>query len=65
MTYWPTTAIKFADSPSIDAFDRLRVSQPVTQFNSKLLWDKAPEIYDEDTTGSGASAAYQSNQSMV
>jgi hypothetical protein len=57
MTYWPTTAIKFADSPSIDAFDRLRVSQPVTQFNSKLLWDKAPEIYDEDTTGSGATTA--------
>jgi hypothetical protein len=65
MSYWPITQIKFADSPAIDAFDRLRVSQPVTQFNSKLLWDKAPLIYDEATTGAGATAAYQANKSMV
>ena len=30
-----------ADSPAIDAFDRLRVSNPVTQFDSKQLFDTA------------------------
>jgi len=65
MTYWPRTKIEYADSPAIDAFDRLRVSQPVTLFNSKLLWGKRPHDYDEATTGTGASAAFVANQSMV
>ena len=67
MTYIPSRdlAIKMADSPSIDAFDRVRVSNPQTIFNSKQLWDKAPEIYDEDTTGAGTTSAHTANNSCV
>ncbi len=40
--------IKMGDSSSIDAFGRLRVSNPVTIFDSKLLGsDKQPLFWDE------------------
>lgn len=67
MTYIPCTdiAIKAADSPSIDAFDRLRVSNPQTIFNSKQLWDKCATIYDEVTTGSGTTSTFTANNSCV
>ena len=41
---------------SIDAFGRLRVSEPFTVFDSKQIYDKAPLVFDESTTGSPTSA---------
>jgi hypothetical protein len=54
MTYVPTPSIKAADSGSIDAFGRWRVSNPKTIFDSKLLFDAAP-LFWEDTQISGGS----------
>lgn len=48
------TILQFGDSPSIDAFGRMRVADPNTLFDSKMLWDKQPLIWDEEiTNGSG------------
>jgi hypothetical protein len=38
-----------------DAFDRLRVSQPVTLFSSHSVFDKEPDLYGEVITGGGTS----------
>lgn len=35
------------DSPNLDAFGRVRVSQPVTLFDSKQIFDKQPLFWDE------------------
>lgn len=46
---------EYGDTPSIDAFDRLRVSEPYTIFDSKQLYDKQPLFYDERLGGSATS----------
>jgi hypothetical protein len=53
MTYIPNPAIKFADSPILDAFGRQRVSQPSTVLDSKQLFDSVPLIFDTKLTGGG------------
>lgn len=45
----PPASVAFGDSPSIDAFGRLRVSNPETLLDSKQLRDKQPLIWDEET----------------
>lgn len=47
---------EYGDTPSIDAFDRLRVSNPFTIFDSKQLHDKQPLFWDESIGGSATSA---------
>ncbi len=42
---------------AVDAFGRLRVSNPVTLFDSKLLYDKAPLFWDESETDVSGNAA--------
>lgn len=55
MAYFPKTSVYLANSPSIDAFDRLRVSNPYTVFDSKQLYDKGSLFWDESiTTGAGS-----------
>lgn len=46
---------EYGDTAAIDAFDRLRVSNPFTIFDSKQLYDKQPLFYDEITGGSATS----------
>lgn len=50
--------IAFQDSPAVDAFGRLRVSNPITIFNTKLLGaDDAPLFWDEKLeSGAGITA---------
>lgn len=43
------------DSPRIDAFNRIRVSEPLTIFDSKQLIDKQPLFWDEEIGGSATS----------
>jgi hypothetical protein len=43
----------FADSAALDAFARLRVSNPVTLFENKQIFDKGPLIWTESTIGGG------------
>jgi hypothetical protein len=42
-----TNGSPFGDNASTDAFGRLRVGIPQTLFDSKLLYDKAPFVFDE------------------
>jgi len=54
------------DSAARDGFSRYRVSNPVTIFDSKLLFDKAPLVWDEETiSGSGISSTWSKNRASV
>lgn len=54
--------ISIADGPSLDAFSRLRVSEPNTLFDSKQLYDANPLFWDDQqTSGSGTTTAHSVN----
>lgn len=55
---------EFGDTPSIDAFARMRVSQPFTIFDSKQIQDKQPLFWDESIGGS-ATSVHQANNAAV
>ena len=59
-----TNASPFGDNSSLDAFGRLRVSQPSTLLDSKLLYDKQPFTYDEVLNGT-ATSTFSANDSCV
>jgi len=46
-------ALPFGDNSSIDAFGRLRVSNPTAIFSAKQLYSKRDFVYDEFSSGSG------------
>ncbi len=48
-------ALPFGDNSTIDAFGRLRVSNPQTVFDSKVITGKSPYTYDEALSGTGRS----------
>lgn len=55
--------IKFQDTGNIDAFGRLRVSNPTTLFDSKQLYDNAPLFWDDsEVSGSGTSSTHSVNK---
>lgn len=64
--------IAFQDSPAIDAFGRLRVSNPTTIFDSKQIWDdpdidadaeNQPLFYDnQEISGGGTATAFDVNR---
>lgn len=47
---------EYGDTSSIDAFNRLRVSEPFTIFDSKQLHDKQTLFWDESVGGSATSS---------
>ena len=53
-------AMNIADGPNLDAFSRLRVSNPLILFNCQFTYDLAPILMEQITNGSGASIAYNS-----
>jgi hypothetical protein len=53
MSYFEKTRILSADSPSIDAFGKWRVSQPTTLFDSKQVVDSGSFYFDIKTTSGG------------
>lgn len=55
--------IAFPDG-SLDAFARLRVSEPHTIFDSKLITNKQPLFWDELTNGTGSST-HNTNEASV
>ena len=67
------TSTRFSDGAVIDAFGRLRVSNPVTLFDSKNIFDdpdiastleNASLFFDnQETDGSGTSTTYNANKS--
>jgi hypothetical protein len=46
---------EIGDISALDSFNRLRVSNPYTIFDSKQLYDKQPLLFDENTGGSATS----------
>ena len=54
--------IKSEDGPTSDAFGRLRVAQPHTLFDSKLLYDAAPLLWDDqEVSGAGTTSTYEAD----
>jgi len=64
MTYFTDTNIKFSDSSSLDAFERQRVSEPFTLFDSQLEYNDQPLLWETALTGSGT-APHSINNSAV
>ena len=61
-----TSSVQMSDSASIDAFARLRVSNPTTIFDSKQLHDALPNRWDDqEVSGSGTSSTYNANKAST
>lgn len=54
------TAVSIKDSANLDAFSRLRVSNPLILHNSQFTYDLVPIIMEQITSGSGATVTYDS-----
>jgi hypothetical protein len=64
--YLPVASQPQLDDGTLDAFGRARVSQPTSLFDSKLVGDNRPLLWDEaETSGSGTGSVYTLNQSSV
>lgn len=46
--------IQFVNNPAQDAFQRLRISNPVTIFDSQLQYDGQPLLWETQTAGGGS-----------
>ncbi len=58
--------IGFRDTPAIDAFNRLRVAEPTTLFDSKQIFDSQPLFWnDVQTAGGGTGSAYRTNEAST
>lgn len=58
-----TTPVSYADSTSLDAFTRLRVSTPTTIFDSKQINDNQPLLFDDaQVSGAGTTSTYNAGQ---
>lgn len=58
------TLVAFGDSPSVDAFGRLRVSNPFTEFDSNFEYDRQDTRWLHSATGT-ATATHLPNESSV
>lgn len=64
MSYINQPAIKIADGPNADAFQRLRISQVTTLFDSKFLHDTGSINWYTQTTGNSTASFYTSSVLM-
>lgn len=56
------TEAVIAEGPHLDAFSRLRVSNPKTLFDSKQLFDNQPKLWDDaETSGSGTTSTHSTD----
>lgn len=61
-----TTPISVADTSNIDAFGRLRISEPRTVFDSRQLFDSSPLFWDDqEVSGTGTTSTYSTNSSST
>lgn len=66
MTLLSEQQVAFYDSANLDAFARLRISNPETVFDSKQLADKQPLFWDDQlVSGSGGSSTFNTNQAST
>lgn len=58
-------ATVIADGANLDAFSRLRVSQPTTLFSVQCQYNVAPIVMESGNTGTGVAPAHSANDRMV
>ena len=57
----PTSVtVAYNDSPSLDAFSRLRVSMPLAVSDAQFTHDLQPLVFEGRTNGSGATVTHDS-----
>lgn len=54
------SAVTIKDSANLDAFSRLRVSNPLTLFHAQFSYNLQPLLYEQITNGAGATITYNS-----
>lgn len=55
--------VEIADGPVLDAFGRVRMSEPVTLFDSKQINDNQPLLWDDQqVSGSGTSSTWSQDE---
>ena len=58
--------IEIGDNYSLDAFGRLRISEPHTVFESKLIFDNSPLFWDDqEVSGSGTTSTHSVNTASI
>lgn len=66
MTYFKDINVQYLDSANLDAFARLRTSNPETIFDSKQLSDKQALFWDDQlVSGAGGASTYNANQAST
>ena len=60
MTYFKDINTAFRDSANLDAFSRLRVSNPTSVFDAQLTYDLQPTLFEQITNGTGATITHDS-----
>lgn len=65
MSYLSQVSIGFADTGSIDAFSRLRVSQTANLFDAQFTYNLSPLVYEQITSGSGATITHDATNRMA
>lgn len=58
MSFISKSEVTIADSANLDAFSRLRVSQPTAVFDAQLTYDLQPTIFEQITAETGAAITY-------
>lgn len=61
----PITAISIKDGPNLDAFSRLRVSNPENLFNVQCQYSRAAIQMESGNTGAGSLPLHSANTRMV
>lgn len=58
MTFISKSQVTISDSANLDAFSRLRVSQPTAVFDAQLTYDLQPTIYEQITAEANATVTH-------
>jgi len=64
MSYLRRLEVRASDSPSVDAFNRWRVSDPTTLFDAQFQYDVQPLIFEVSTANSGT-VTHDANKASV
>ena len=65
MSYFNQIKTTYADSPNVDAFQRLRVSEPTTTFDNKQLYGDNQLVWTTYIQGNSTSSFLTNNACMV
>ncbi|MEE8489942.1 MAG: hypothetical protein V3S43_06365 [Acidimicrobiia bacterium] len=66
MSFVKTSGLQFIDSPTVDAFARVRVCNPEAIFDSKQLFDDSPLMWDDaEVSGSGTTSAHSTDKALT